>query len=264
MRFLVLQHATCEPPGTYEALLHAERHTLFRVELDAGDVLPDWRGFDGIIAMGGPMSVNDVDAHPWLVAELAAICEAVHAGLPYWGVCLGAQLLAAALDGTVRRGASPEVGVTPVSLAPSSSADLVFSACPSPFTALHWHGDTFDLPLGAVLLASTHQYPHQALRWGQVAYGVQFHVEAGARLAETWLALDEYRQALLEVAGPTGPQDLMAAISAAEEEMHDVSTALFTRWLRLVEATATPSRGRRSSDSEAYSPQSAISSGTSS
>jgi GMP synthase (glutamine-hydrolysing) len=233
---------------------------MVRVELDAGDVLPDWRGFDGIIAMGGPMSVNDADAHPWLVDELEAIREAVRAGLPYWGVCLGAQLLAAALGGNVRRGATPEVGVTPVSLAPSSVGDPVFSACPAEFTALHWHGDTFDLPPGAALLASTPQYPHQALRWGQVAYGLQFHVETDASLAETWLDLDAYRQALTDVAGPSGPQDLMAAIGAAEAEMRDVSTDLFTRWLRLSETAP----GRRPIGSEGYLPPSRVSSSTSS
>lgn len=263
MRFLVLQHATCEPPGTFETLLLAEGHSFVRVELDAGDDLPDWRAFDGIIAMGGPMSVNDGDVHPWLVHELDAIREAVRAGLPYWGVCLGAQLLAAALGASVRRGAKPEVGVTPVSLAPSSRGDPVFSACPAEFTALHWHGDTFDLPPGAALLASTPQYPHQALRWGKVAYGLQFHVETDARLAEAWLDLNAYRQALTEVAGPSGPQDLMAAIAAAAAEMRDVSTHIFTRWLRLSEVAPTLRR-RAPIGSEGHMPQSPVSGITSS
>lgn len=259
VRFLVLQHATCEPPGTFETLLDAEGHTFVRVELDAGDVLPDWRAFDGIVAMGGPMSVNDVNAHPWLLDELRAIGEAVRAGLPYWGVCLGAQLLAAALGATVRQSGRPEVGVIPVSLASSASADPVFSACPTSFIALHWHSDTFDLPPEAVLLASTAQYPHQALRWGQVAYGLQFHVETDAALAKTWLTLDAYRQALMEVAGPSGPQDLMAAIRAAEREMRDVSTDLFNRWLRLSDKTAI-ARGRPPTGSpERYSSRSAVS-----
>src|SRR6188508_2600834 len=91
MRALILQHIACEPPGLYGEILAERGYSLTTVELDAGEALPDWRGFDAIIAMGGPMSVNDDATLPWLTEEKRAVGEAVRAGTPFWGVCLGVQ-----------------------------------------------------------------------------------------------------------------------------------------------------------------------------
>src|SRR5947209_17766909 len=110
-RLLVLQHISCEPPGAYEDELHARGGGLERVEADAGEPLPDWRGFDGIIVMGGPMGAYEEDRLPWLGDEKRLIAAAVDADTPVWGVCLGAQLLAASLGAEVRMGPEPEVGV---------------------------------------------------------------------------------------------------------------------------------------------------------
>ena len=116
MHVLVLQHIACEPPGVYEDVLRERGATIHRVELDEGEHLPKWQGFDAIIAMGGPMSVNDDDKLPWLRDEKALINEAVRGGVPFFGACLGVQLLAASLGGTVFRGPAPEVGLLPVFL----------------------------------------------------------------------------------------------------------------------------------------------------
>src|SRR6266550_4084184 len=97
MRTLVLQHIACEPPGVYEDVLNERGASIHRVELDEGETLPGWRDFSAIVAMGGPMSVNDEEELPWLRAEKAFIAEAVRAGLPFFGACLGVQLLAASL-----------------------------------------------------------------------------------------------------------------------------------------------------------------------
>ena len=113
MRALVLQHIACEPPGVFEDVLRERDVQLHRVELDAGEPLPDWRDFDAIVAMGGPMSVNDDAELPWLRDEMRAIGEAVRAGTPYWGVCLGVQLLAASLGARVYRGRSPRSDYCP-------------------------------------------------------------------------------------------------------------------------------------------------------
>src|SRR6185436_6686045 len=94
---LILQHIACEPPGVYEDVLREQGVALHRVEIDEGEGLPDWREFDAIVAMGGPMSVNDEPELPWLVDEKRSIAEAVRAGTPYWGACLGVQLLASSL-----------------------------------------------------------------------------------------------------------------------------------------------------------------------
>src|SRR5713226_6318277 len=126
MKTLVLQHIACEPPGLYEDILSEREVTFTRVELDAGERLPDWQDFDAIVAMGGPMSVNDEQALPWLRAEKRLIADAVDAGKPFWGVCLGVQLLASSLGGRVYPGPRPEVGVLPVSLTENAVLDPVF------------------------------------------------------------------------------------------------------------------------------------------
>ena len=109
--FLVLQHISCEPPAAYEDELRAWGVELHRVEIDEGEPLPDWREFAGIVAMGGPMGAYEDERLPWLTAEKRLIAEAVADGRPYWGVCLGAQLLAASLGARVYPGPVAEVGV---------------------------------------------------------------------------------------------------------------------------------------------------------
>ncbi len=185
MRVLVLQHIACEPPGVFEDVLRERGHELVRVELDEGEPLPGGT-WDAIVAMGGPMSVNDEDDCPWLVGEKAAIAGHVRAGRPFWGSCLGAQLLAAALGARVYAGPAPEVGVLPVELTGEGRTDPVTGSLPPSIATLQWHGDTFDLPEGAVLLASSPAYAHQAYRVGAVAYAVQFHVEVTEAMGEEW------------------------------------------------------------------------------
>jgi GMP synthase (glutamine-hydrolysing) len=188
---LVLQHIACEPPGIYEDVLRERGATLHRVEVDAGDELPDWREFSAIVAMGGPMSANDDSELPWLGEEKQLIGDAARAGMPFWGVCLGVQLLAASLGASVYAGTEPEVGVLPVELTDEGRRDPVFSALPSTLPTLQWHGDTFDLPRGAVRLAGSPSYPNQAFRF-QNAYGVQFHLEVSGAMAREWMDVPEY------------------------------------------------------------------------
>jgi GMP synthase (glutamine-hydrolysing) len=233
MRVLVLQHIACEPPGVYEDVLRERGAEIHRVELDENEPLPHWRGFDAIIAMGGPMSANDDEKLPWLRDEKALISEAVRAGVPFFGACLGAQLLAASLDGKVFRGDKPEVGLLPVSLTAEAAADPVFADAPNQFLAFHWHGDTFTLPTNAVLLASSSAYPHQAFRWGRRAYGVQFHLEVSQDMARDWLDVPEYAQALNEVLGPGSGAPLIEQFGEYDARLRGQGRLLFERWLDL-------------------------------
>jgi GMP synthase-like glutamine amidotransferase len=195
-----------------------------------GEPLPELDGRAGIIAMGAPVSVNDAGAHAWLAPELDYIAAAVRAGMPYWGVCFGAQLLAAALGADVVRGPEPEVGVHPVHLEPAAAADPVFGALPATLPAVQWHSDTFALPVGAVHLASSPAYPNQAFRWGR-AYGLQFHIEAPAALMEEWLAIPAYAAALRATLGEGAAAPFIAAIRERELEMTVLASQLFSRWL---------------------------------
>jgi GMP synthase (glutamine-hydrolysing) len=230
---LVLQHIACEPPGEYEAVLHERGATLHRVELDEGEPLPPWRDFDAIVAMGGPMSVNDDAELPWLAGEKRAIGEAVRAGVPYFGACLGVQLLAASLGARVYAGPEPEVGVLPVTLTPEGVADALFSALPQTFPTLQWHGDTFDLPDGATRLASSPAFPNQAFRYGSSAYGIQFHVEVLPEMAREWAQVPAYVGYADRVLGAGGMQRLLDEFDAAQAAMRATGRDMFTRWAEL-------------------------------
>jgi GMP synthase (glutamine-hydrolysing) len=238
---LVLQHIACEPPGVYEDVLVERGATIHRVELDEGEPLPDWRKFDAIVAMGGPMSVNDEEELPWLHAEKTVLAEALRGGTPFFGACLGVQLLAASLGGEVARGPAPEVGLLPVFLTDAAATDPVFADLPRELLTLQWHGDTFSLPDGAVLLASSPAYPNQAFRWGRSAYGVQFHLELSREMAEEWARVPAYAEALARVLGPGSAAALVDKLAEHADELRGYGRRLFERWLELF-ATAEAER----------------------
>lgn len=231
MQTLVLQHIACEPPGVYEDVLRERGATIERLELDEGDPLPERRDFDVVIAMGGPMSVNDEDAHPWLATEKRFLADVVHAGTPVWGVCLGVQLIASSLGGRVYQGPEPEVGLLPVELTPEAREDPVFSDLPDGLVTLQWHGDTFELPEGAVRLAGSTAYPNQAFRWGERAYGVQFHLEVSSAMVREWAEVPAYADALERVLGSGSLPRLVAEFDRRADELRTHGRSIFARWL---------------------------------
>jgi GMP synthase (glutamine-hydrolysing) len=238
VRALVLQHIACEPPGLYEEVMREHDVELARVELDEGEPLPDWQEFDLVVAMGGPMSVNDEEALPWLRGEKRLIEQAVRAEVPFFGACLGAQLLAASLGGRVFTGPRPEVGFLPVDLTDAARSDPVFRDLPRELMTFQWHGDTFTLPEGATRLAGSPTYENQAFRWGNTAYGVQFHLEVSAAMAREWAEVPEYSQALERVLGPAGAESLLDEFDRRAGAMALHARAIFRRWLELASTIA--------------------------
>jgi GMP synthase (glutamine-hydrolysing) len=230
---LVLQHIACEPPAAYEDELVARGIALHRVEVDEGEPLPDWRAFSGIIAMGGPMGADEDERLPWLTAEKTLIAEAVQAGTPYWGVCLGAQLLASSLGARVYPGPQAEVGVLPVALTQAARHDPVFAEAPETFVALQWHTDTWELPDGAVRLAGSDAYEQQAFVFDR-AYAVQFHLEIGVSLATEWGDVSAYAESLRALLGEDGLSRLTAAIGKHEQRSIVLARSLFSRWLEQI------------------------------
>jgi len=227
---LVLEHIGCESPAAYEDELRAHGVAPRRVRLHEGEELPDWREHQGIVAMGGPMGVHDEEQHPWLAAEKRLIGEAVRAGTPYWGVCLGAQLLAASLGARVSAGPAPEVGVFPVALTPPAARDPVFGDLPDSFPAFHWHGDTYELPDGAVGLARSERYEQQAFVF-QRAYAIQFHLEVDAALVAQWCEVPAYANDLRKLPGEGPAGALLEALAAIESEAMARARTIFGRWL---------------------------------
>ena len=234
MRLLVLQHIACEHPGAFSDVIDARGVEAVAVELDRGEPPPDWREFDAMLAMGGPMGANDDAEHPWLGAEKRLVREAVDAGVPFLGVCLGVQLLAAALDARVYSLERAEVGVLPVDLTADGRRDPLFAGIDDPLVSLQWHGDTFDLPDGAVLLASSPAAPNQAFRAGESAYGVQFHLEVTPEMAREWATIPAYREYVANTLGEGDGAAFMTEFQERAGELQPVAQALFANWLDLV------------------------------
>ncbi|MBH0122463.1 gamma-glutamyl-gamma-aminobutyrate hydrolase family protein [Rhodococcus sp. HM1] len=229
--FLELRHVECEGPADYLPALE-EFGPVHTVRLWQ-EPLPETVDYRGIVVMGGPMGANDGAVVPWIDDEIAYLRSALASDVPVWGVCLGAQLLAAALDAKVYSGPAPEVGVCDVELTAASAADPVWGELPASFPTLQWHGDTFDLPRGATLLASSPAYPNQLFRHGR-SYGVQFHLEAGPDVAAEWLAIDEYRRALEETLGAGAAESVLAELRSVHAQSSAQAHAVMTRWLESI------------------------------
>ena len=203
------------------------------VELDENEPLPDWREFDAVLAMGGPMGAVDDAEHPWLAPEKRLVREAVDGGRPFLGVCLGVQLLAAALDAPVYPAERPEVGLLPVELTPEGRDDPLFAGVEEPLVSLQWHGDTFDLPDGAALLARSPLVPNQAFRAAERAYGVQFHLEVTGEMAREWAEVPAYQRSLADTLGEEDGARFIADVERRADELHPAARRLFANWLDL-------------------------------
>jgi GMP synthase-like glutamine amidotransferase len=177
MRIHCVQHVPFEGPAAIADWCAERGHELVRVHPYRGGALPDPSAVEALVVMGGPMSANDDATLDWLGRELRFVEGVLRAGRPLLGVCLGSQILARVLGARVYRARAREIGWWPLRIRAEARADTPLAGWPEQVVPLHWHGETFDLPAGAVHLAETETCPHQAFLWGG-ALGLQFHVEA--------------------------------------------------------------------------------------
>jgi GMP synthase-like glutamine amidotransferase len=240
MRILVFQHIAIEHPGILRDFLAADGVAWDAVELDAGEPIPSLDGYDALWVMGGPMDVWEEDRHPWFVPEKRAIREAVaERRLPYLGLCLGHQLLAAALGGRVGKMAAPEVGVLEVELTQAARTDALLAGLPSRFKALQWHGAEVSVPPpGAVVLARSPACAVQAMRVGAHAWGIQYHVELTARTVGEWGRVPAYARALDDVLGKGSLPALDRAAKIEMERFNAGAKALYDAFMTVLRARA--------------------------
>lgn len=197
MRFLVFQHIDIEHPGIFRDFFAADGIGWDAVELDAGQPIPSFDGYDALWVMGGPMDVWEEDSNPWLIPEKQAIQDAVRRGLPYMGVCLGHQLLGEAMGGTVAKAARAEVGILDVQLTPAGQRDPLFAGMADRFRVLQWHGAEVAVPPpDALVLAQSPLCAVQAMRVGRNAYGMQYHTELTPATVAEWADIPAYSCAL--------------------------------------------------------------------
>jgi GMP synthase (glutamine-hydrolysing) len=196
----ILQHVAWEGPGLIAAEAEARGVGTQIHRLDLGAAVPEPDEVDCLVVMGGPMGAYESYLHPFLAAECSLLAELVRRDRPVLGVCLGAQLLAWALGARVFPGHGPEIGFGEVALTVEGERDPLLGPAGPSIPVFHWHGDTFDLPEGAALLASSGEYPHQAFRCGSCVYGLQFHVEPDAGTWQAWR--DHLPPAVIEPSDP--------------------------------------------------------------
>ncbi|GCE03227.1 type 1 glutamine amidotransferase [Dictyobacter aurantiacus] len=231
-KILVLQHEREDPKGYLGELLEARgiAHDVVEIEKMA---LPDPSLYTAIIALGGSQHVYAEQAYPYLVQEKAWLRTIVAREIPYLGICLGAQLLADVLGGQVRQHIMTEIGFFDVQLTSSGQQDPLFAGLPGCQKVFHWHEDTFDLPPGARLLATSTNTENQAFRHGRCAYGLQYHIELDHDTLNTWLYHPSMKESMIAILGISAYQKI-----EEEREIHfsiyqQHTKMLFENFLRI-------------------------------
>ncbi|MEO5360725.1 MAG: type 1 glutamine amidotransferase [Nitrospirota bacterium] len=199
MSVLIIKNIEAEGPGTIEDYLKGNSiaHTIVNITRES---VPNTDGFDALIIMGGPMSVND--DYDYLRVEEQIVRQFIDTGRKVLGICLGAQMIAKSLGASVYKGPAPEIGWYTIAASEAGMSDAAFSRLAvngtSDLIVFHWHGETFDLPEGAVRLASNALYPNQAFKYGKAVYAFQFHMEVNREMVYSWMKTENMDMAKLK------------------------------------------------------------------
>jgi GMP synthase-like glutamine amidotransferase len=231
---LVVQHVPPEGPYAIGPALESAGVDVDVRAVFAGEDLPsDLTDIDGLVVMGGPMSALSDEGFPSRRGELELLAEGLDRGLPMLGVCLGAQLLALAGGGAVYPGPTgPEIGWGPVALTAEAEDDPLLGGLPEQLTVLHWHGDTFEPPVGAIRLATNGRYPNQAFRSGSRAWGLQFHLEVDGSAVAAFV--DAFGAEAARAGSP--PRSILAGTAPALKILEPHRRRVLARFAQLVAA----------------------------
>lgn len=230
-RVLTLQHVWDDPPGYLAAILQEYNIACDIVEVEK-ETIPELAGYQAVIVMGGMQHVYE--GEPYLEREKIMLRRAVEAEIPTLGICLGGQLLASALGAEVRRHHLSEMGFFEIPLTEAGRSDPLFAGLPAYQFAFHWHGDVFELPAGAQLLASNENAPNQAFRYGRHAYGLQFHIELDNQIIHTWLHYPALAQKIREtLQEPDAPERLEREWMEKAAIYQEHTRVMFENFLRI-------------------------------
>jgi GMP synthase-like glutamine amidotransferase len=224
MRAHYFQHVPFEGLGSIEPWLEAAGYEITNTRFFESAELPDIKIMDLLIVMGGPMSVNDEDKFPWLVPEKKFICEAIHSGKLVLGICLGAQLIASAAGASVYQNHTKEIGWFPIYGIPSDDSSI-FRFPPS-LKVFHWHGETFDLPSGATLLAKSDGCENQAFQIGKSVIGLQYHLETTPEAAQEMVS--HCRDELVEAKYIQTEEEILSANPEMYQSMNQLMDSILS------------------------------------
>ncbi|MBX9783849.1 MAG: amidotransferase [Chitinophagaceae bacterium] len=193
MNIHCFQHLTFENPGTIKEWAEHKGHNInYTLFYEDNFLLPDVKDMDALLIMGGYMNVDEEEQFPWLKEEKRFIKKAIDAGKKVIGICLGSQLIAASPGAKVYPGKEKEIGFFPVTFTDEALHHTFFNHFTNPYTVFHWHGDTFNLPVNAQLIASTDVCKHQAFTIGSNVLALQFHFEMNKEIVEDMLLHDAH------------------------------------------------------------------------
>lgn len=233
-KVLVVQQVPHEGLGIIGPLLERKGFAPDFLKAYEGHPAPrSVEGYSALIVLGGPMGVYEEKEYPFLKDEIRLIESAMKTNTPALGVCLGAQLMAAAAGARVYKGKTKEIGWYGATLTEEGMDDRLFMGLSDEFTVFQWHGDTFDLPRDSVLLASSELFPNQAVRIGSRAYAVQFHIEVTEKMISEWIEVNSE-----ELKGLKGVIDPVKILRETREKiggLHEYGRTVIERFLRLVD-----------------------------
>ena len=231
-KILVFQHVPYEPLGTLDPLLKESGFRIRYVNFSRQPELrPELDKYAALIVLGGPMNADQIDTYPNLRTEVEIIREAVASDMSVLGICLGAQLLAKALGGSVQRNPMREIGWYDVELTAAGQTDAVLSTFASTQRVFQWHEDGMSLPAGTTHLARSAASEVQAFRHGEHAYGFQFHLEVDRSLIERWLTVPDNQSVLRDEGARVDPDAVRRETDESVEALQALSRRTFSRWI---------------------------------
>lgn len=233
-KLLVCQHVPYEILGTLDPLL---REAGFRIRyVNFGrhpDAQPSLDGYRGLIILGGPMNVDEEERYPHLVTEMRLVQQALERGIPVLGICLGAQLVARALGAAVSPNHEKEIGWYDVAPTDSARTDPLLAHLEGCERIFQWHGDTFEIPSGAVHLASSSACANQAFRYGNNVYGFQFHLEVDEPLIARWLQVPAMRAEIEALQGRVDPEQIRSETPQRMARLKQLSDRIFGEFVQV-------------------------------
>jgi GMP synthase (glutamine-hydrolysing) len=233
-KLLVFQHVAYEILGTLDPLLRGSGFRIRYVNFGRyPDAQPSLEGYHGLVVLGGPMNVDQVEQYNHLTAEISLIQNAIHRGLPILGICLGAQLVAKSLGAEVRKNREKEIGWYAVSLTKEGKEDPLFAQFQDTEKIFQWHGDTFEIPEGAVHLVTSSTCANQAFRYQSNVYGFQFHLEVDEFLIERWLQVPIHKKEIENLKGKIDPQRIRHETAFYIDRLKQLSRQTFGEFIKL-------------------------------
>lgn len=233
-KLLVCQHVAYEILGTLNPLFKSAGFRIRYVNFGRHPhAEPSLDGYRGLVLLGGPMNVDEVDRHPHLDTEVRLVQEAIERGIPILGICLGAQLIAKALGGRVEPNCEKEIGWYDLNVTREAKSDPLLSHFSDTEKIFQWHGDTFEIPRGALHLATSSACANQAFRYGDNVYGFQFHLEVDEPMIHRWLQVPVHREEIERLNGKVDPDRIRHETPSYLGRLKELSERTFGEFLAL-------------------------------